>query len=98
LVTPIGPQFRSGLELAVMCGPVEIAFDDYVVVLIAGWFARRIKPYVEPGDTIDRGARIGQIAFGSRADVVLPEDYDHGDLAVAEGDSVRAGESVIASQ
>lgn len=77
---------------------VEIAFDDHVVVLIAGWFARRIKPYVEPGDTVERGARIGQIAFGSRADVVLPEDYERADLAVAEGDSVRAGETVIASQ
>ncbi|MFB6361896.1 MAG: protein sorting system archaetidylserine decarboxylase [Halobacteriales archaeon] len=77
---------------------VEIAFDDHVVILIAGWFARRITPYVEPGDIVERGARIGQIAFGSRADVVLPERYERADLAVTEGDSVRAGESVIASQ
>lgn len=64
--------------------------------LIAGWFARRITPYVSPGDTVTRGERIGYIAFGSRADVVLPAGYDAGDVRVSPGEKVRAGESVIA--
>ncbi|WP_435123746.1 protein sorting system archaetidylserine decarboxylase [Halobaculum sp. D14] len=64
--------------------------------LIAGWFARRITPYVSPGESVTRGDRIGHIAFGSRADVVLPPEYDVADVRVSRGDAVRAGESVVA--
>nr|WP_284033198.1 phosphatidylserine decarboxylase [Halobaculum sp. DT31] len=64
--------------------------------LIAGWFARRITPYVSSGDTVTRGERIGYIAFGSRADVVLPAGYTAADVRVRRGEAVRAGESVIA--
>ena len=64
--------------------------------LIAGWFARRITPYVSPGDAVTRGERIGYIAFGSRADVVLPPGYTAEDVRVRRGEAVRAGESVIA--
>ncbi len=64
--------------------------------LIAGWFARRITPYVSPGDELARGDRLGYIAFGSRADVVLPPGYDAADVRVRPGERVRAGESVIA--
>jgi phosphatidylserine decarboxylase len=46
---------------------------------------------------VERGERIGHIAFGSRADVVLPASVGRDDLHVAEGDSVRAGETVIAT-
>lgn len=72
-------------------GDVSVEVD-----LIAGAFARRITPYVSEADAIDRGERLGHIAFGSRADVLLPETYDRSDLAVAKGDRVRAGESVLA--
>ena len=64
--------------------------------LIAGWFARRITPYVSPGDSVSRCERIGYIAFGSRADVVLPAGYTVEDVRVSRGEAVRAGESVIA--
>ncbi|MFB6094759.1 MAG: protein sorting system archaetidylserine decarboxylase [Halanaeroarchaeum sp.] len=66
------------------------------VTLIAGWFARRIHPHVAVGDVVDRGERIGHVSFGSRADVLMPPEIDREDLAVREGDRVRAGESVIA--
>lgn len=75
---------------------VRIDFGGHEVVLIAGAFARRITPYVESGNTLDRGERLGHIAFGSRADVVLPEGFDRQHLQVAEGDTVRAGETVVA--
>lgn len=67
------------------------------VILIAGAFARRITPYVEPGDELERGDRISHIAFGSRADVVLPPEVDPATLAITRGDRVRAGETVLVS-
>ena len=76
---------------------VHIQFEDARVTLIAGAFARRIHPYVEEGDDLIRGDRIGHIAFGSRADVLLPPEIDREDLAVEEGDAVTAGESVVAT-
>jgi phosphatidylserine decarboxylase len=66
------------------------------VVQIAGAFARRITTYFDEEDRVERGDRIGVIAFGSRADVLFPEGYSRDDLVVEEGDSVRAGESVLA--
>jgi phosphatidylserine decarboxylase len=77
---------------------VRVDFEKYAVVLIAGAFARRIHPYVEAGVSLERGERLGHISFGSRADVLLPPEYDRDDLAVEQGDRVRAGESVLARQ
>ena len=70
-------------------GPAEVS-------LIAGAFARRIHPYVGDGTDLSRAQRIGHIDFGSRTDVLLPPAYDRADLLVAEGDRVRAGESIVA--
>lgn len=75
---------------------VHIELGDYRVTLIAGAVARRIHPYIDSGAEIDRGDRIGHITFGSRADVLFPEAYDRGDLRVAVGETVRAGETVLA--
>lgn len=74
---------------------VRIDCGSYEVILIAGWFARRIHPYVEPGDRLVRGERIGHVSFGSRADVLLPTEYGMADVSVAVGDRVRAGETPI---
>jgi phosphatidylserine decarboxylase len=75
---------------------VDVTLDSHEVSMIAGWFARRIYPYLAAADEVARGDRIGHIAFGSRADVLLPPEYDRADLLVAEGDHVRAGETVVA--
>ena len=75
---------------------VRLDFGDHAVVLIAGAFARRITPYVDVGDSVARGERVGHVAFGSRADVVFPPGYDRGHLHVEAGDRVRAGETVLA--
>ena len=77
---------------------VVIDLGDHLVVLIAGAFARRIHPYVEPGDELERGDRIGHISFGSRADVVLPPEFDRDDITVGRGDRVRAGETLVAAR
>ena len=75
---------------------VDVDCGDYEVSLIAGWFARRIHPYVEEGDELERGDRIGHISFGSRADVLLPERVEYADIRVREGENVTAGETVVA--
>jgi len=75
---------------------VVTRIDEHTVVQIAGAFARRITTYVGEGDTVERGERIGVIAFGSRVDVVFPESYEREDIAIEKGDRVRAGETVLA--
>lgn len=61
-------------------------------VQIAGMIARRIVCDLKEGDAVRQGQRVGMIRFGSRVDVYLPPESR---LAVARGDRVRAGESVI---
>lgn len=76
---------------------VRIDCGDAEITLIAGAVARRIHPYVERGDDLERGDKIGHISFGSRADVLLPPRYDADDVRVETGQRVRAGETVIAA-
>jgi phosphatidylserine decarboxylase len=63
------------------------------VVQIAGLVARRIVPFVQEGQAVAAGDRIGMIRFGSRVDVYLPEG---GRALVAEGQTAYAGETVLA--
>jgi phosphatidylserine decarboxylase len=60
---------------------------------IAGLVARRIVPFVKPGDILAKGQRVGLIRFGSRVDVYLPAGTDP---KVMIGQTVIAGETVIA--
>jgi len=60
---------------------------------IAGLVARRILPFVKPGDILAKGQRVGLIRFGSRVDVYLPAGTDP---KVMIGQTVIAGETVIA--
>jgi phosphatidylserine decarboxylase len=64
-----------------------------LVVQIAGLLARRIVPYVKPGDDLAKGQRFGMICFGSRVDVYLPPEVE---IRVRVGDRVKAGSSIIA--
>jgi phosphatidylserine decarboxylase len=75
---------------------LHVRFPDHDVTLVAGAFARRIHPYVEAGDDLRRGDRLGHISFGSRADVLLPPEIDPAAVAVSRGEKVRAGETVLA--
>lgn len=65
------------------------------VVQIASRLVRQIASYVEVGERIALGQRIGIIRLGSQVDLVLPV-VEGLDVLVAEGDRVRAGESVLA--
>lgn len=60
---------------------------------IAGLVARRIVPFVKPGDMVAKGQRVGLIRFGSRVDVFLPAGTDP---KVMIGQTTVAGETVLA--
>ena len=85
-----GPESASNerlvWEIETRLGPLELT-------QVAGIFARRIVPYVRPGDKVKKGQRIGLVRFGSRVELVLPPGCR---LVVAVGDRVRAGASTIA--
>jgi phosphatidylserine decarboxylase len=63
------------------------------VVQIAGLLARRIVCNLREGQSVCPGDRFGIIRFGSRVDVYLP---DGARVLATPGQSVRAGETVIA--
>ncbi|WP_410765989.1 protein sorting system archaetidylserine decarboxylase [Haloferax sp. DFSO60] len=77
---------------------VESADGEFEVSQIAGAFARRIHPYVSEGDELARGERFGHIDFGSRADVLLPPEFEVEDVVVEKGESVKAGETVLVNR
>ena len=60
---------------------------------IAGLVARRIVPFIKPGDIVAAGQRVGLIRFGSRVDVYLPQGTES---KVLLGQRIVAGETVLA--
>jgi phosphatidylserine decarboxylase len=67
--------------------------EKIAVRLIAGLIARRIVPWVTPGDKVERGERISLVQFGSRGDLYMPLDVE---LRVKLGDKVTGGETIVA--
>ncbi|WP_232343112.1 protein sorting system archaetidylserine decarboxylase [Halosimplex litoreum] len=77
---------------------LRFEFEDYTLEQIAGTFARRTYSYVDPGQEVARGQRIGHISFGSRFDMVFPPEYGPDDLTVDVGHRLYGGETVVAPQ
>jgi phosphatidylserine decarboxylase len=67
--------------------------DDGLLTLIqiAGIFARRIVPYVDIGDKVTKGQRLGIVRFGSRVDIEVPKKVD---WKANIGEKVRAGNTI----
>ena len=72
---------------------VEPLGEKVGVRLIAGLIARRIVPWVQENDAVQRGERISLIQFGSRVDVYLSRNVK---IKVKLGDKVVGGETVLA--
>lgn len=64
-----------------------------VMKQIAGLIARRVVCWKQAGQKLQRGEVIGLIRFGSRVDLMLPENAN---VLVRVGDRVKGGSSVIA--
>jgi len=65
---------------------------NVLVKQIAGLIARRIVCWPNKGDQYQPGQRYGLIRFGSRVDILLPENIK---LSVVCGDIVSGGQSII---
>jgi phosphatidylserine decarboxylase len=60
--------------------------------LLAGLIARRIIPWVKPGDEVAKGERVSLIQFGSRVDIYLPLSAS---VEVKMGQRVVGGETIV---
>ncbi|MBC7081398.1 MAG: phosphatidylserine decarboxylase [Thermoplasmatales archaeon] len=78
---------------------LEIEIDSDIgkirIFQIAGFFARRIVPYVKEGDFLKKGEKIGIIRFGSRVELILPENCK---IIVEKEKKVKAGERIAVTK
>jgi phosphatidylserine decarboxylase len=63
------------------------------VKLVTGAIARRIVPWAQLGEQMERGERFAMIRFGSRTDLFLPLDAE---VIVSVGQKVKGCETAIA--
>ena len=73
---------------------IDSEYGKIGVIQIAGFVARRIVQYVNVGDKIEIGERLGMIKFGSRVDLIVP--YENCKVMVKEGEKPKAAETIIA--
>jgi phosphatidylserine decarboxylase len=63
-----------------------------VCTQIVGILARRIVCWSKVGDNLEIGEKYGLIKFGSRTDLLMPENTE---ILVKVGDKVKGGETII---
>lgn len=59
---------------------------------ITGFLARRIVYRLKEGDNVKAGERFGIMKFGSRMDLLIPDNFE---IKVNKGDKTVAGETII---
>ena len=69
------------------------AQGKFRITQIAGMLAKRIVNRAKVGATYQQGAPYGEILFGSRVDIILPDTFK---LIVEQGDRLNAGKTVLA--
>ncbi|MGC8768009.1 phosphatidylserine decarboxylase [Calditerrivibrio sp.] len=72
---------------------IQSKYGKVIVKQVAGFVARRTVSYLEPGDKVKLGDRLGIIKFSSRVDHYLPISAK---INVDIDDLVYAGETIIA--
>lgn len=88
------PAFRekaSELNERITINVISDKFE-YVLRLIAGIAARRIRMWVKQGETLKSGDKIGILMFGSRAELILPKSVE---LITKKGNRVTGGLTLI---
>lgn len=71
--------------------------NNYTIITIqlASNSVRRIVSFVRKGEDLKMGQRYGFVKFGSQVDIIIP-DIAGLNFGIKKGDSVRAGETIIA--
>jgi phosphatidylserine decarboxylase len=89
------PATRDDASLVNERNSLTIEGEKMTVVCtqIAGILARRIVCWRKEGDNLELGEKFGLIKFGSRTDLLMPQDVE---IMVAIGDKVVGGETIIA--
>jgi phosphatidylserine decarboxylase len=89
------PAYREDAAAANERSEIWIDHDGQTIVArqVVGILARRVVCRVQKGAEVSAGDRFGIMKFGSRMDVFLPVSAT---IVVKVGDTVRAGETVIA--
>lgn len=64
----------------------------FVVIQISGVFARRIITRAEVGQSLTKGERFGMIMFGSRVEIIVPQNVK---ITAKLGEKVKGGETVL---
>jgi phosphatidylserine decarboxylase len=72
---------------------LETPFGKLAFKQSTGMIARRLVNYLKLGEKVETGQKFGIIKFGSRMEVYLPACAE---ISIKIGESVTAGESVIA--
>jgi phosphatidylserine decarboxylase len=72
---------------------INTEYGNLELTQIAGVLTRRIVSYISEGSVVKRGERIGMIRFGSRIDIIIPEEFAY---SVDVEERVKAGETIIA--
>jgi phosphatidylserine decarboxylase len=65
------------------------------MVQIADRYVNQVDCFVRPGDTVERGQRVGMIRMGSQCDVFLRR-IPGLQVLCQPGDRTRAGETILA--
>ena len=65
------------------------------VIRIADYFVGKVLTWVQEGERVERGEKLGMITWGSQTDILF-EDSPGLEVVVRAGDYVYGGSSVIA--
>lgn len=90
------PAYRPDAAATNERSEVWVRQDGHTVVFrqVVGILARRVVCRLAVGDDVKAGERFGIMKFGSRMDVFVPSSAV---LRVRVGDSVRGGETILAT-
>lgn len=74
----------------------------YIIQQIAGVIFRRLISYVEPGQYLPQGSKLGKILFGSRVDLYIPMTSNNSNYQkisyknlLSMGQKINAGKTII---
>ncbi len=90
---PESAQVNEKLELSIQ--GTQAPFRPMIVRQIAGAIARRIVCWVRPGEEQLSGSLFGMIKFGSRTELVLPDEPGL-EIVAQLGQAVQGGSTIVA--